>query len=57
MVDQNGSWLHQDSHESHQAFPVIDTTHSSELAIEYNGSRDVDEVFRDEYSGPHVYFK
>lgn len=57
VIDQNGSWLHQDSHEGHQAFPGTDTTHSSELAIEYDGSRYVDKVFRHEYCCPHVYFE
>lgn len=57
MIDENGGRLHEDSHKGNGALPYAEAAHPSELTVQNDGSRDVDQVLGDEDGGPHVDFE
>lgn len=57
VVDKNSRRLHQYGHKSDGTFPAAEASYPSQLAIQDDSGRDVNEIFGDQDRCPHVYFK
>ena len=57
MVNEDSRRLHEDRHQRYGTLPFVHTSYVSQLSIEYDGSRYVTEIFRDNNRCAHVDFE